>query len=270
MNARALLLVALLACTPAHAGKGDPVDLDVRYGRVYNSYVINADGTATETYDWSMTVLKDSALEWAKSTSISYSTSAQRAEVLEAYTLKADGRRIDVPKDNYQVEINRGREGDSPVYSDRSSMTVVFPDVAVGDTIAISYRLVQTDPLFPGHFSVADGISPQVAYDDYQVRLEYPASMWVQYAARGMEQSENGEKDGRKVVAWRYANPKPMQDERRNFSVYDPDRETGFAFSTFRSYEQIATECDARCSPRRGGRFGNGGGMFEEGHGGQG
>ena len=250
MNARALLIVALLACTPAHAGKGDPVDLDVRYGRVYNSYVINADGTATETYNWSMTVLKDSALEWAKSTSISYSTSAQRAEVLEAYTLKADGRRIDVPKDNYQVEINRGREGDSPVYSDRSSMTVVFPDVAVGDTIAISYRLVQTDPLFLGHFSVADGISPQVAYDDYQVRLEYPASMWVQYAARGMEQSENGEKDGRKVVAWRYANPKPMQDERRDFSVYDPDRETGFAFSTFRSYEQIATAYGVRALPK--------------------
>jgi transglutaminase-like putative cysteine protease len=244
-------LIALL-CGPALAlaAKGDPVDLEVRYSRVHSDYVINADGTATETHEWTMTVLQESALEWAKSTSVSYSTSAQRAEVIEAYTLKPDGRRIDVPKDNYQIEINRGRNSDSPVYSDRSSTTVVFPDVAVGDTLGISYRLVQTDPLFPGHFSVAQSLSPRVAYDDLRVRFEYPASMWVQYDVRGMEQIESGGKDGRKVVAWRYANPRPVQDERRNFSVYDPDRETGYAFSTFRTYEEIATAYGARALPK--------------------
>ncbi|HVO45901.1 MAG TPA: DUF3857 and transglutaminase domain-containing protein [Steroidobacteraceae bacterium] len=251
MNARVLCLVALLTASAlARAEKGNPVDLQVRYGRVYSSYVLNEDGTATENREWTMTVLKESALDWAKRTSISYSTSAQQAEVLSAYTLKPDGRRIDVPKDNYQIEVNRGRNGDSPVYSDRSTTTVVFPDVAVGDTIAISYRLVQTDPLFPKHFSVAQSISRQVAYDDLRVRIDYPASMWVQYHARGMEQIESDEKDGRKVVAWRYANSNPMQDRRRNFSVYDPDRETGFAFSTFRSYEEIAAAYGARALPK--------------------
>ena len=251
MNLRVLCLAALLtAPLLAHAEKGDPVEVQARYGRVYSNYILNQDGTATETHEWSMTVLKESALEWAKSTSISYSTSAQQAEVIEAYTLKADGRRIDVPKDNYQIEINRGRGKDSPVYSDRSSTTVVFPDVAVGDTLAISYRLVQTDPLFPKHFSVAQNLSPRVAYDDLRVRFDYPASMWVQYEARGMEQIESGEKDGRKVLAWRYANPNPVQDERRDFSVYDPERETGFAFSTFRSYEEIAAAYGARALPK--------------------
>jgi transglutaminase-like putative cysteine protease len=251
MNARVLCLIVLLTASAlARAEKGNPVDLQVRYGRVYSSYLLNEDGTATETHEWSMTVLKDSALEWAKRRSISYSTSAQQAEVVEAYTLKPDGRRIDVPKDNYQIEINRGRGNDSPVYSDRSTTTVVFPDVAVGDTIAISYRLIQTDPLFPKHFSVAQSLSPRVAYDDLRVRFEYPASMWVQYAARGMEQIESGEKNGRKVVAWRYANPNPAQDERRNFSVYDPDREFGIAFSTFHSYEEIAAAYGARALPK--------------------
>jgi len=251
MNARVLCLVALLTA-PAltRADKGDPVALQVRYGRAYSSYVLHEDGTATETHEWSMTVLKDSALEWAKRTSINYSTSAQQAEVVAAYTLKPDGRRIDVPKDNYQIEINRGRGGDSPVYSDRSTTTVVFPDVAVGDTIAISYRLVQTDPLFPKHFSVAQSLSPQVAYEDVRVRFEYPASIWVQYQARGMEQIESGEKDGHKVIAWRYANPNPVQDKRQNFSVYDPDSETGFAFSTFRTYEEIAAAYGARALPK--------------------
>lgn len=56
-----------------------------------------------------MTVLKDTAVEWAKRSSISYSTSAQRAEVIAAYTKKADGRRIDVPRDNYQSEVNSGK-----------------------------------------------------------------------------------------------------------------------------------------------------------------
>ena len=60
------------------------------------------------------------------------------------------------------------------------------------------------------------------------MRFDYPASLWVQYDARGMKETENSEKNGRKVVEWVYANPKPVKGERKNFSVYDPEKEVGF------------------------------------------
>lgn len=251
MKIRSLWVYALLLLSNvADAVAERPLELQYRYGHYYTSFVVNEDGTAVESREWSLTVLKEAAVAWAKNATVSYSTSAQKAEVVEAYTKKADGRRLDVPKDNYQVQINRGKGKDSPVYSDRTTLTVVFPDVAVGDTVVFSYRLVQTEPLFPKHFSAAQTFFKETAYDQVRVRFDYPAALWVQYEARGMMQKDKNGKGGRKIIEWTYANPRPVKSERQNYSVHDPDKETGYAFSTFQNYAEIAAAYGARALPK--------------------
>ena len=245
-----LFLIALTLCRPAFAATGDPLDLQVRFGRYYETTRINEDGTAIETFEWTKTVLREAALEWSKSASFSYSTSAEKAEVIAAYTLKADGRHIDAPKDNYQVEINKGNGKDSPVYSDETTLTVVFPDVAVGDTVVFSYKITQIEPMFPKQFSAAQTFYSQLAYDDVRVRFDYPSSLWVQFEASGMKETENDAKGDRKIVEWRYANPRPVKTERRDFSVFDPEKEVGYAFSTFKTYEEIAAAYGKRAQPK--------------------
>lgn len=245
-----LFFTLLVFCNLAGAVSGQPLELQSRYGHYYTTFIVNEDGTAIESREWSMTVLKETVVEWSKRLSINYSTSAQKAEVVAAYTKKADGRRIDVPKNNYQVDIKSGKGKGSPVYSDVTTLTVVFPDVVVGDTVVFSYRLVQTEPLFPNHFSITQTFSKQTAFDDVRVRIDYPTSLWVQYDARGMTEKENSEKGDRKVVEWRYANPQPVKNERRNFSVYDPEKEIGYSFSTFKSYADIAAAYGVRALPK--------------------
>ncbi|MEO8165839.1 MAG: DUF3857 domain-containing protein, partial [Betaproteobacteria bacterium] len=139
---------------------------------------------------------------------------------------------------------------DSPVYSDFTTLTVVFPDVAVGDTVALSYRLTQTDPLFPGHYSVAQTLFSQVAFDEVRVKFDYPNAMWVQYGVNGMRQVDNSERGGRKTIEWTYANPQPVKRDRKNFSVYDPEREVGFSFTTFKTYAEIASAYGAKALPK--------------------
>lgn len=249
--ALASFLAALVMCCPALAATGDPLDLQTRFGYYHASFVVNEDGTAVESHEWSKTVLKETAVDSVKSASVSYSTSAQKAEVVAAYTLKANGRRIDVPKNNYQVEVNSGKGKDAPVYSDWSTLTVVFPDVAVGDTVVFSYKLTQTEPMFPGQFSTSQYFYDQIAYDDVRIRFDYPASMWVQYEARGMKEIANETKDGsRKIIEWSYANPKPVKTGRRDYSVFDPDKAIGYAFSTFKTYADIAAAYGERASPK--------------------
>lgn len=243
-------LTLLAVWNLAAAAAGEPLELQTRYGHYYTNLTVNLDGTAVESREWSMTVLKETALEWAKRTSISYSTSAQKAEVVAAYTQKPDGRRIEVPKDNYQIELNRGQEKNSPVYSDNTTLTVVFPELGVGDQVVFSYRLVQTEPLFPDHFSVSQYFSRDVAFDDVRVRIDYPAALWAQHDARGMTLRESSEKDGRKAIEWTYANPGPVRNARRDYSVYDPEKETGYAFSTFMNYADIAAAYGARALPK--------------------
>lgn len=247
---RNLSCLAFLAALCGGSAQAEPVDLVSRYPHYHTAIVVNADGTASETREWSMTVLKEAALARAKRAYVTHSSSAQKAEILAAYTRKADGRRLDASRDGYQIEANSGHDKAAPAFSDQTTVSVVFPDVSVGDTVHFSYRLTQTEPLFPRHFSIAETFSPQAAYDDVRVRIDAPATLPARYEAPAMRETAAYEKDGRKVVEWSYANPQPKRTQRRDYSVYDPERDPGFAFSTFASYADIAAAYGAHALPK--------------------
>jgi transglutaminase-like putative cysteine protease len=239
----------LAAVASAHAA-GENTDLPARYRTLEAQYVVNDDMTSTETRHWAITVLKPQAIEWAKHARVSHSTSVQKVDILQAYTQKADGRRVDVPKDNYQLNVNKGRELDGPAFSDYSTVSVVFPDVAVGDTVVFGYRITQREPIFPGHFDAGQVFSSQDPYDSVTIGVEYPAALAVRFEGRRMEQREMSPAPGRKAVQWRWANPNPVRSTRRDYSVFDPDQEIGFDFSTFAGYSTIALEYGKRATPK--------------------
>lgn len=225
-------------------------DLATRLEHIYTTYTLNDDGSHVEKHDWALKVLKESAVADAKNTSLTYSTSIQKVEVLEAYTRKADGRRIDAPKSNYQLETNSGKDKDAPVFSDLSTLTVVFPEVAVGDTVVFVYQIIQTQAMFPGQFSKIGNFPRNIAYDDVRIRLDAPTSLWLQYQARDMVEKAHSEKNGRMVIEWTYQNKDPVKSKRRDYSVYDIEKDPGYAISTFKSYADIAKAYGLRALPK--------------------
>lgn len=251
MKARLMVLAFLLGFSAvAGAAPGDPIDLQVRFPSYKVSISIDEQGRATESRQWSRQILKEAALASTKTAGFSFSTSAQTGEVVEAYTLKADGRRIDVPKENYQLVVNRGQGGNSPVYSDQTSLSVVFSEVAVGDTEVFSYRVSQTEPLFPGKFSTAEILSQQLAYDEVRISIDFPASLNAKYGSRGLEQLAPQSTGDRKRIEWRWSNPAPVQAEREDWSIVDIDQQVHFSFTTFDSYADIASAYGKRATPK--------------------
>ncbi len=248
-----VIACAILVSTRiAHGAEGpaESPDLSSRVSRSWTSYVINKDGTYSETEDVALKVLKEQAIPRLKQSSVSFSTGIQTAEVLAAYTLKADGRRIDVPKSNYQQEVNSGHAQGEPVYSDITTLTVVFPDVEVGDELVFNYRLIAKEPIYPNHFSVLDQYAKTAPFDDVKVSFDYPADLWVQYRMRGMQEITNTTKADRKIIEWAYKNPNPAKSKRRDYSVYDIEKETGYEFSTFHSYADVAHAYGERAIPK--------------------
>ncbi len=244
-----LLVAFFVSSAQASTENEQAPELFTRYEHYYASFHVNEDGSSTESRDWAMTVLKEAAVAGAKQTSITYSTSIEKAEVVEAYTRKADGRRIDSPKSNFQVEVNSGKDKDAPVFSDLTTLTVVFPEVTVGDTVVFSYKITQIEPMFPKQFSVMEVFPKEYPYDDVRVRIDAPSSLWAQYEARGMTEKLS-ERDGRKIIEWAFQNKQPSKNKRRNYSVYDLEKEAGYAFSTFKSYSEIAEAYGVRARPK--------------------
>lgn len=239
-----------LSILGAAVAQGEPIDPPTRIEKYHVTYVIKQDGSSTATFEKALKILKQQAVESGKQAYVSYSTSVERAEILEAYTRKPDGRRVDAPKANYQLDINKGRESDSPAFSDRTQLSVIFPEVAVGDVIVFKYQVTDIEPMFPGHFSMTERFSKGVAFDDVKVRFDAPAALWTQYAATDMTESANEVKDGRRIVEWTWKNPAPVKSKRHDYSAFNPDREPGYAFSTFHGYGEIAEAYGSRARPK--------------------
>lgn len=233
------LVVLLAALLPAGvaAAEADERPMQVEYEHI--GYVVNPDGSYVESRATATKVLKEAALGSAKDASVSYSTSIQQAEVIEAYTLKPDGRRIAVPKGNYQVSASSGRDGDSPVYSDRTTLSVVFPELAVGDTTVFAYRLTASKPMFDRQFSMIESFSPAVYYGDVRITIDAPASLVARHRAWQMQEATRS-RDGRSIVEWTWQNRSPVKQETLTDTVFNIERYPGYAFSTFASYADIA------------------------------
>jgi len=210
---------------------------------------VNADGTEVMTHTRRHKILKRTALSAMKETTISYSQGAQKLEVLEAYTIKPGGRRIDAPPANFQVETQSGRKSAGPAYSDYVSTTIVFPDVEVGDVVGLKYRLTTTQPLYPRKLSLAGDYALSGAYDDVRVLIDEPVAMKSRHVVRGMTETVTTQGD-RRLLSMRWNHPVPERSERTNWSVIDPEADPGFEYSTFASWAEVGTSYGLRAYPK--------------------
>lgn len=245
-----ILTLCFVAFAAAHADTASPSEEYYKCAKAYYDETVNEDGTENIKNTVSITVLRQDAVEMFKQYAISYSTSAEKVDVIEAYTQKADGRRIDAPKDNFQTDIAGGRGGAAPAFSDQSTLTVVFPDVAVGDTINLVYNRAVTDPLFPKQFSNVHRFPKRSLYDDVRVSYSIPLSLKARYKVFGMTETMNKEQDGRQLLAWTFKNTEAKKTKYRATPVTEIGDDPGVIVSTFPAYAAIAESYGARAKPK--------------------
>jgi transglutaminase-like putative cysteine protease len=225
------LALSLSAGTGAWAA--EPTEAPATRVKHYTaSYTVNPDGAHVESRSWSMAVLKPEAVATAARTAVSYDRQLQKVTLVEAYTLKADGRKLKVPKHNVQ-EMPDAASG-------LQDMNVQFPDVAVGDTVVLSYRVTTSKPMFARQFSINESFPKTDTYDDVRIRVDVPASLWTQDQARGFREVKREKKAGRQIVEWAWDNKQAQAAKPPRLSAYELEDEAGVLFSTFKGHGDLA------------------------------
>ena len=245
-----LVGTAIIVLATDAAAQAPYAELQQRMEKFHVTYRLNSDGTHTEIRESSMKIIDKRAVEFLKRSYLGWSTSVETGEVSAAYTKKADGRRIDVPKDNYQLDVSKGRGADSPLYSDQTSMTVLFPDVAEGDTIVMTTKITSREAMFPGYFSASNIFVPNAAHDDVKILFDVPKGMPIRFSVNGMQEERGTGPDGREQIVFRHQNSMPLRNERRNHSVYEVEDSIGVHASTFATYRQVAEAYGKRATPK--------------------
>lgn len=173
---------------------------------------------------------------------LSYNRAMDVIEVLEAFTEKADGRRVSVPAS--QISEQRSPAlAQAPLFEDSLNKVVIFPEVAMGDRLVLRYKRHRFKPLFVGQFE--DISSPPLhPAGDFSVTYDMPADMPLYTEAHGYTAVPPEARAGRMIYRWDYRSPQPARSDVEASASLDYDQY--LAVSTFADYKQFAQAYQAR------------------------
>src|SRR5205823_4795302 len=117
--------------------------------------------------------------------SVPYVASMQEVQLVDAYTLKPDGRRIAVDRSAIQDQPLPGLP-QLPMFTDQRMKVIIFPQVAAGDTIVYTTKIKTKQPYFPGQFMFADVFARTVAFNEVRETITAPKSLALNAETHGI------------------------------------------------------------------------------------
>lgn len=195
------------------------LDDSERHFQVDNRHIkifVNADGTSvTEWYEVT-TLLTETGIDWYGEEPVTFSTSRQDLEILDAYTEHPDGQRFELQDKAIRL-VEADSAGDS-TYSDEKSYVLIFPNLKPGAKTHYRTRLVEHLPQHADHYFDTFLFSMGIFYGEVTIELSHDPAIDLQIEvpdrkpAITVEKLPNGE-DGTIRYRFQYANHEPIEVE---------------------------------------------------------
>jgi len=198
------------------------------------TYVLAPDGRYAATIEAERKAHDAEAARNGGRIDLSYSASQEKLEIVEAVTIKADGRRLPVAADKiFDIAPQVSRE--VALYTDLRTRSIVFPDLQAGDSIRYVYRLDTVELVWPG-FSTAQYWLPALRVVLAEHIFDHPASMRV--VDERHDTAYRIEEAGgrvRRIFSW--SNPTRVDNEAGTTSPADWGPR--YAITTLGSYAEV-------------------------------
>lgn len=230
----AALLGAALVASPAMAQNAAN---GVRFKQVKSEAVVDADGHHVTVNTSQLQVLTPAAATQFAQSSIRFNASLEDVEILEAYTLKPDGRKLTVDPTNIITQKVPQTVALAPLYTDAEQKIVIFPNVEAGDTLVLTNKFTQKLIPLPGQFTLSHYFARAIATDDTSFTLTVPKSIPLKVSSHEITPDVSVHGDTT-TYRWSFSNPAPKATPVT--LVYDPDAGPHMLVSTFPDYDAFA------------------------------
>ncbi|MEM8513259.1 transglutaminase-like putative cysteine protease [Massilia sp. MP_M2] len=238
-----LLLWPLLGLQPASA-RDTGVDRHVRH------FMVEPSGAYLVTVEQIRTIAQRDVLHDYARYEIGYNQALEDIIAVEAYTEKADGRRLTVQPQQI-LDQPQAASVDAPMFQVMRLKRVMFPDVEAGDRVAVRYVVRRHTPLFPGHFEDLPSARFQ-RQRDFRLVYDMPATMLLHADATGLVPTAAADLPapaaGKRRYAWRYLDGDNARIEAGSVSELDYGKR--LAVSTFADYAALARAYQDRVGAR--------------------
>jgi len=213
-----------------------------------SKYQVNRDASYTQYLEEQSRVDTPQGVRLLGERKISYNSSLEDVEVLEAYTIQPDGTRIVVPLDKIRTQDEV--EDDGAIYSDSKSKVIIYPKLEVGSQVYYRAKAVQHTPEFPGHFFLWEHYSPHARYESVNVELTHDIGIEVGVSTKGMQGGKLDVSPVPNSVSYKFTFSQdkayPNEESRVDIIDFAPN----FSASTFKTYAEVGQAYQVRAKEK--------------------
>ncbi|ABE28641.1 transglutaminase-like superfamily protein [Paraburkholderia xenovorans LB400] len=166
------------------------------------TFTVNADGSYSKLDSMTLLVNNEAGVARVAQQYVWFNRNMADVQIIEAYTITADGVRHDVQPDQIR-DVQEARSFDAPMFQDIQEKVIVFPAVEPGARVHLTYRKTQKQPIVPGQFS--DFTPPDLApTHNFRLIYDLPAGKPLYADARGFTVVQPVTREGRTRYEYRY------------------------------------------------------------------
>ena len=173
------------------------------------SFQVADDYSYTETNDFEYKALTDQGARTEGRLPLTYDKSRRTLEILTAETIKADGRRIEVPAS--AIARQNGILG-AYTFKDFEVVNLNWPEFTPGDSAHVVYRL-HSQPLLPSSFAFSVTPYLKALQDKVEVSIDAPAGMPLKAISSDFKTETDKTEHGRHFLVWRMSVDKIRETE---------------------------------------------------------
>jgi transglutaminase-like putative cysteine protease len=193
-----------LSQAPSQTANTPPSGI-ARVRNITDRFEIHPDGSTTVASHIEVQLLSAQAVQEFSQPALPYSETMDDLQIKDAYTLKRDGTRIDVPPGAILV---RQKSMPQPYFTDYKEKVILYPNVEAGDTLVYDIVL-QSQPPIPGQFYYGTRILRSIEVDDETATFVTPKDRPLFFDLYGLDLQKSTEGD-KLVYSVHYANHAPV------------------------------------------------------------
>ena len=182
---RAAACVVLSAVTSSALAE-QPYEPSISIERMVNRYVVNLDGSYRQTSEATFRIETPQAIVSDGTQRVSYPSSRETIESVEAWIIQPDGTKIIVPPETIRTQDEDTGDGSSK-FSDTKYKVIVFPQVHVGSRLYWKSESFVHTPLFAGQFFQDYTMTPLYRVEHWEVDITLPAGKALYVEKRGVD-----------------------------------------------------------------------------------
>lgn len=240
MRGRVAIAVFCMVFTGAWAKPAAPFEIV----KDHTEIEVSADGSDVSSREQVFRILDARGIAQLHERRFAIARKYEDLQIIAAYTLKAGGQRIDVPKSGM---LSGFGQTSAPGFQDNVNLSIFFPNLEVGDSVVLSTVHRQFVPWFAGRYDYRVDFSKRVPARDVSIAVTAPAAMGISYDDAGLTAAPVQTIGAKMRRVWSFHN-ETVEPVARD-AVSELDFAPHLVVTSFKDYADVAHAYDERAKP---------------------